>query len=335
MVVYAKDAMEGLDIANRLRTSDGRAAVEAEVKARAAKLTELGERPKPVLPRAGTSRSGSVDVVPVREAPDLDRHELALRPGEVWPYLNEQMLFGKHLGLGGNVARLAAAGDEKYLKLQALIDDAKRRAEGGWMRARGVYRYFLANSDGNDLSIYAPGGQEAARFSFPRQPTGEQLSLADYVAPVGGDPDSVAMFVTTAGAGIRKLSQELKDRGEYVLSQTMQALAIETAEAFAEKLHHDLRRMWGIEEPGLAMADIQKARYQGIRVSFGYPACPDLADQETLFRLLQPQSIGVELTDGFMMDPEATVSALVFHHPQARYFGVGVTEDELEPVTSG
>jgi 5-methyltetrahydrofolate--homocysteine methyltransferase len=336
VVVYAKDAMEGLDVANRLRTADGRAAVEAEVKARAAKLTELGERPKPVVPRAGTSRSASVDIVPVREAPDLERHELALRPGEVWSYLNEQMLFGKHLGLGGSVARLAAAGDQKYLKLQAVIDDAKRRAEGGWMRARGVYQYFLANSDGNDLVIYAPGGQEAARFTFPRQPTGDQLSLADYVAPVGGDRDSVAMFVTTAGAGIRKLSQELKERGEYVLSQTMQALAIETAEAFAEKLHHDIRRTWGIEDPaGLTMADVQKARYQGIRVSFGYPACPDLSDQETLFRLLQPRSIGVELTDGFMMDPEATVSALVFHHPQARYFGVGVTEDQLEPVTSG
>ncbi|HEV1998635.1 MAG TPA: vitamin B12 dependent-methionine synthase activation domain-containing protein, partial [Candidatus Dormibacteraeota bacterium] len=336
VVVYAKDAMEGLDIANRLRTPEGRAKIEAEVKERTAKLGALGERPRPVLPEAGTTRSSTVEVAPVREAPDLERHELALRPSEVWPYLNEQMLFGKHLGLGGNIARLAAAGDAKYLKLQAVIDDAKRRADGGWMRARGVYQFFLASSDGNDVVIHRPEGGEAARFSFPRQPTGDQLCLADYVTPVGGDADSVAMFVTTAGAGIRKLSQELKDKGEYVLSQTMQALAIESAEAFAEKLHHDIRRMWGIEDGAdLTMADIQKARYQGIRVSFGYPACPNLADQEILFRLLRPDSIGVQLTDGFMMDPEATVSALVFHHPQARYFGVGDTADELDPVPAG
>ena len=91
--------------------------------------------------------------------------------------------------------------------------------------------------------------------------------------------------------------------------------------------------MWGIEDPAnLTMADIQKARYQGIRVSFGYPACPELSDQAILWRLLEPAGIGVELTDGYMMDPEASVSALVFHHPQGRYFGVGVTEDELEPA---
>ncbi|MGI8609904.1 MAG: methionine synthase [Candidatus Dormibacteria bacterium] len=336
VVVYARDAMEGLDIANRLRTPEGRRKVEGEVAERAAKLTELAERPKAAAPQAGTSRSSSVSVVPVREAPDLERHELALRPGEVWPYLNEQTLFGKHLGLRGNIARLAERGDPKYLKLQAVIDDAKRRAEGGWMRARGVYQFFKANSDGNQVIVYSPTGQEAARFHFPRQPSGDQLCLADFVAPVGGDPDTVAMFVTTAGAGIRKLSQELKERGEYVLSQTMQALAIETAEAFAEKLHHDIRQVWGIADPPLmSMTDLQKARYQGIRVSFGYPACPNLADQEILFRLLQPESVGVQLTDGFMMDPEATVSALVFHHPQARYFGVGVGEEELEPVPAG
>ncbi|MEA2681928.1 MAG: 5-methyltetrahydrofolate--homocysteine methyltransferase [Chloroflexota bacterium] len=333
VVVYAKDAMEGLDIANRLRTPEGRAQVEEQVKARVAKLGEVAEKPARPVVTAGTDRSGSVQVSPVREAPDLERHELALRPSEVWPYLNEQTLFGSHLGLTGNVRRLAEAGDEKYLKVKAMVDDAKRRAEGGWVRARGVYQYFLANSDGNDVVLYAPNGQETARFTFPRQPTGDQLCLADYVAPVGGDPDSIALFVTSAGAGIRKLSQELKERGEYVLSQAIQALAIETAEAFAEKLHHDIRRMWGIEDAtSLTMADIQKARYQGIRVSFGYPACPDLSDQETLFRLLHPQSVGVDLTDGFMMDPEASVSAVVFHHPQARYFGVGVTEDQLEAV---
>jgi 5-methyltetrahydrofolate--homocysteine methyltransferase len=251
------------------------------------------------------------------------------------------MLYGKHLGLQGNVHRLMGGDDAKFLKLQEIVEDAKRRAEGGWIRARGVHQYFLAGSEGNDVVIFAPpenrssaGGAELARYTFPRQAEGDRLCLADYVAPLAsGETDTVAMFVTSCGAGVRKLSQELKDKGEYVLSQTMQALAIETAEAFAEKLHHDLRRGWGIEDPpDFSMADIHKARYQGIRVSFGYPACPNLSDQAILWRLLKPETVGVELTDGFMMDPEASVSALVFHHPQAKYFGVGAAEEELQPA---
>ncbi|MEA2646379.1 MAG: 5-methyltetrahydrofolate--homocysteine methyltransferase [Chloroflexota bacterium] len=341
VVAYAKDAMEGLDLANRLTQPGGREALAELAAERAAKLTALADsKPKVEVKPAGTDRSPAIEVVPARPAPDLDRHELAVRLGDTWPYLNEQMLFGRHLGLGGNVGRLRDAGDEKYLKLKAIVDDAKKRAEGGWLRARGVYQYFLASSEGNDLIVYgAPDngsgarGPELERFTFPRQATGDQLCLSDFVAPVGQPPDSIALFVTSCGAGVRKLGDELKEKGEYVLSQTIQALAIETAEAFAEKLHHDLRRGWGIEDPAdLTMADIHKARYQGIRVSFGYPACPELADQEKLWKLLRPETVGVELTDGYMMDPEASVSALVFHHPQARYFGVGVAEEELQPA---
>jgi 5-methyltetrahydrofolate--homocysteine methyltransferase len=129
--------------------------------------------------------------------------------------------------------------------------------------------------------------------------------------------------VSTCGEGVRERATELKDRGEYLLSHTLQALAVESAEAAAERLHRKIREGWGLfDSPDLTMQDRLKAKYQGIRVSFGYPACPNLADQQLLFRLLQPASIGVELTEGFMMDPEASVSALVFHHSQARYFSI-------------
>ena len=104
-------------------------------------------------------------------------------------------------------------------------------------------------------------------------------------------------------------------------SHALQALAIECAEAFAEMLHARLRTQWGFPDPAdLPMADKLKARYRGIRVSFGYPACPELADQATLWRLLAPEQVGIRLTEGFMMDPEASVSAVVFHHPAAKYF---------------
>ena len=106
----------------------------------------------------------------------------------------------------------------------------------------------------------------------------------------------------------------------------MQALALESAEAYAELLHARIREAWGFPDPiDLGMLDRFRTRYRGIRMSFGYPACPDLDHQEKLWRLLGPNEIGVHLTDGMMMDPEASVSALVFHHPQAQYFGVGDT----------
>ena len=115
----------------------------------------------------------------------------------------------------------------------------------------------------------------------------------------------------------------MKHAGEYLRSHILQALALETAEAFAELLHAELRRQWGFPDPlDLPMSERFKARYRGKRYSFGYPACPRLEDQAPLFQLLRPESIGVQLTDGFMMDPEASVSALVLHHPAATYFSV-------------
>jgi len=151
------------------------------------------------------------------------------------------------------------------------------------------------------------------------QASGDRLCLTDWVRD--DVDDYVALFVTTCGAGVREQATLWRERGDYLRSYALQALAIETAEALAEMLHARLRDLWGFPDPPeLTMEDRLKARYRGLRVSFGYPACPELADQATLFRLLRPEQIGVSLTEGFMMDPEASVSALVLHHPEARYF---------------
>jgi 5-methyltetrahydrofolate--homocysteine methyltransferase len=133
--------------------------------------------------------------------------------------------------------------------------------------------------------------------------------------------DYVALFAVSCGHGVRERAAAWKERGEYLRSHALQALAIECAEAFAEMLHARLRTLWGFPDaPELSVEDKLKARYRGLRVSFGYPACPELADQATLWRLLRPEQIGIHLTEGFMMDPEASVSAVVFHHPAAKYF---------------
>src|SRR5207248_3210152 len=171
----------------------------------------------------------------------------------------------------------------------------------------GVYRWFRARADGETLRLFGADAGEVARFTFPRQPAGERLCLTDYVRD--DIEDSVALFVVTCGPGVRERAQRWKEEGAYLKSHALQALAIECAEAFAEMLHARLRTLWGFPDPPeVTIADRIKGRYRGIRVSSGYPACPDLADQATLWRLLRPdEAIGVTLTEGFMMDPEASV----------------------------
>ena len=135
--------------------------------------------------------------------------------------------------------------------------------------------------------------------------------------------DYVGFFLVTAGKGIRKWAEKLKLEGDFLKNHALQSLALETAEGFAERIHQLMRDDLGISDPiEMSMKERFAAKYTGQRFSFGYPACPNLEDQEKLFRLLQPQDIGVELTEGCMMEPEASVSAIVFAHPEARYFNV-------------
>ena len=167
-------------------------------------------------------------------------------------------------------------------------------------------------------------------FRFGRQPKADGLCLSDYILDASdGRRDQIALFVVTAGTGVREHSEAAKERGEFFLAHGLQALAIESAEACAEWVHRRLREDWGFPDaPELTMQQRFTSRYHGKRYSFGYPACPNLEDQVGLFRLLKPESIGVELTEGFMMEPEASVSALVFHHPDCAYFTAAEAETE-------
>jgi 5-methyltetrahydrofolate--homocysteine methyltransferase len=323
VTLYAKDAMDGLDLANQLFSAVARDRLVERVRAEQAALTAADARgsegaravPAPERPRARLER------IPPPTPPDLEPHLLRDVPlPHIYPYLNLQMLYGKHLGLRGVVERLLASGDPKALELHETVERLKRDAiTGRLLRAHGVYRWFRARAAGDAVVVVDSTGRELTRFEFPRQKDGERLCLADYVRD--DVDDFIALFALTCGEGVRELASRWKDQGEYVRSHTLGALAIESAEAFAEMLHARLRTLWGFPDPpDLAISEKLKGRYRGIRVSFGYPACPNLADQTTLFRLLEPETIGLHLTEGFMMDPEASVSALVFHHPAAKYF---------------
>jgi 5-methyltetrahydrofolate--homocysteine methyltransferase len=321
LCTYAKDAMHGLKLVERLLDPAAKPDLQQEVTDlitadTADAAQEPGEAAEPGRTAAAEVRRD----VPVPIPPDLDRHVAELDLDKVWEYLNPQMVYGKHLGLKGSVKRLREEGDPKLAKLEAVMEELKDLGRHGALKARAVWRFFPAEADGNRVTLRDPEtGNPVASWDFPRQNREGGLSLADYVLP----GDHIALFVTTSGEGVRERVETWKHQGEYLKSHAFAALALETAEAAAEWLHACLRKRWGFPDaPDLALEDKLAARYRGKRYSFGYPACPDLAFQRELFHALRPEEIGVHLTEGDMMDPEASVSALVFHHPDARYFGV-------------
>jgi 5-methyltetrahydrofolate--homocysteine methyltransferase len=337
-VRYASDAMAGLAIANEIQGTGHRAqggdAVPATVSVSPApQLTgSPAVSPAPLPPSSPTASPSSAParqqavattaVIDLPSPPDFKRHLLRNLPiDEVFAHLNPQMLFGKHLGVRGSVRRLLEAGDEKVAELkrrvEALQDAAVSRQ---WLKLAGVYRFFRAHGRGDSVVILDPDGRELAALPFMRQAKPPNACAADWVHPDTEAGDTVAIFVVTAGIGVRAHAIDLRAQGKLLDSVALQALALETAEATAEWPHRKLRELWGFSDPSeMTMEERFRARYRGIRLSFGYPACPDLEPQVDIFRLLQPQDIDIHLTEGFMMDPEASVSAVVFHHPDARY----------------
>jgi 5-methyltetrahydrofolate--homocysteine methyltransferase len=323
-VCYAKDAMTGLRLMNELsdpvrrdnvlqqHTHVGTAVLdEAAPVAQEPAGEERSPRVRidlPIPPAAYSERK-------VRDVPDLH---------EVWSYINPFMLFGRHLGFRGNFEKALAEHDPRAIELQQNMEEVKRQA-AEFMKIGAVWQFFEAERRGNSIALFAAGENSPAHtFHFQRQRVGDKLCLSDYVLPPqNGVRDHVALFVVTAGAGIREKSEEAKAAGSYLYSHGLQALAIETAEACAEWLHRRIREDWGFPDPPtMTMPDRFTSRYRGKRYSFGYPACRNLEDQAGIWMLLRPEAIGVHLTEGMMMDPEASVSALVFQHPDCTYFSV-------------
>jgi 5-methyltetrahydrofolate--homocysteine methyltransferase len=328
-VCYAKDAMTGLRLMNQLMDPATREKVLQEHVAAGegsavATAVLVAEPPK-------VTRSPKVRIdLPISKVAYLDR-KVRLVPdlNEVWSYINPFMLYGRHMGFRGDFEKRFAERDPKAVELFESMEEVKREA-AEFMKPRAVWQFFEAESDGELTHLFAPGGSEPTHtFRFPRQRLGDFLCLSDYVLPQQeGKRDHIALFVVTAGEGVRERAEKAKNEGYYFKSHGMQALAIESAEACAEWLHRRIREDWGFPDPPeMTMAQRFTSRYRGKRYSFGYPACPNLDDQAAIWKLLRPEEIGVQLTEGFMMDPEASVSALVFQHPDCTYFSVGDVGD--------
>ncbi len=331
-VCYAKDAMTGLRLMNELMDPATRAKVISEQLASGNGIsvtTTVKVVEKPAVKRSPKVRAD----LPIQPVGYLDR-KVRLVPDlrEIWSYINPFMLYGRHMGYKGNFERQLAARETKAVELFNEMEEVKKEA-AEFMKVRAVWQFFEAEAEGEALHLYAPGGKEAVvTWQFKRQKGGDQLCLSDYVLePKDGKRDHVAVFVVTAGEGVRERSEKAKNEGYYFRSHGLQALAIESAEACAEWLHRRIREDWGFPDAAeMTMAQRFTSRYRGKRYSFGYPACPDLEDQAGIWKILKPEDIGVQLTEGFMMDPEASVSALVFQHPDCTYFSVGESTEGSE-----
>ncbi|OGR97685.1 MAG: methionine synthase, partial [Elusimicrobia bacterium GWF2_62_30] len=309
-VFYSGDAMEGVNYALKYAT-EGAAAC-------ASKASTPDSKPAGSAPAVSASSAQPLAEYYPADIPapaDLERHFIEDQDlEELFANLDDNLFSLRFLKV--NKAQPQKA--EEALKLLAGMK--KEIIAGNLIKPRAVYRFFPVNSSGNQLLVYGADGAPAASFLFPRRAEGVKLCLADFAAPVaGGKKDHAAFFALTCGEGILEFARRERKAGNYLRSYLVEALALTLAEAFADVLHLRIRKDWGIAEEKPARP-LLRGKYRGKRYSFGYPACPDLANQKILFDLLKPADAGLSLTDGFMMDPEASVSAIVFHNPKAIHF---------------
>jgi 5-methyltetrahydrofolate--homocysteine methyltransferase len=318
-VFYCKDAFEGLQVLEDLQNPDRRESTllarfeEAE---REAGLHKKVRRRKP--------QSGSVTPATHLPTPSVWGarvvHEMPLEA--VFQHLFKNELF--RLSWGGKNTR----GDE-WVALKAefekkLVAMQKEALAEGWLKPQGVYGYWPAQSDQQDLIVYDPEAfkngvvRELLRFTFPRQSAGDMLCLADYFASVDSDRvDTVAFQIVTVGHRATQRFDSLQDSGNYSEAYYIHGLAVQTAEAAAEYLHRHIRR------------ELELPDGQGKRYSWGYPAIPELEDHSKVFALLPAErELNMELSSAFQLIPEQSTAAIVVHHPEAKYYNVGVSRVE-------
>lgn len=317
----------------------------ARLAAGAATSAAVAEPEAPPLAASDVPRNVPIPIPPFWGSRVVERVDL----DDVYPFINTTALFrGQWQFKKGarSDAEYKAAIEENIIP---VFERLKARCQDEHiLRPAVVYGYFPCQADGDDLIIYdprspglrdhpeaarpaaadwprAPGGlTELLRFTFPRQQGRKRLCISDFFRPAtSGDLDVIAMHCVTVGRRVSEVARELFERNEYTEYLYMHGFGVECAEALAEFWHKRIRQELGIGgEDSPRIRDLFTQHYRGSRYSFGYPACPDLADQEKLWRLLEPQRIGCELTENWQIDPEQSTSAIIAHHPQAKYFAV-------------
>ncbi|MGB6479873.1 MAG: vitamin B12 dependent-methionine synthase activation domain-containing protein, partial [Candidatus Sulfotelmatobacter sp.] len=350
-VFYAEDAFAGLHVMEDLITEDGaREArlLDGRTVKEYAKAAAVDEETGPVF----SERSVVVTDAPNSPEPPfwgvrVKQYDVR----DVFPYINETALFKNQWQLKtASQADYVRLVEEKFRPIKKKLEEEV--AATGLFEPKVVYGYFPCQSEGNDVVVYdvptndsgrnertqtadsslslgmtksSKDLRELLRFTFPRQREGRRLCISDFFSSkASGKMDVIGFSLVTIGAKASVETQKLFEGGEYTKYLYLHGLSVETAEALAELHHKTMREELGIAgEDAPAIRDLFHQKYRGSRYSFGYPACPNLEDQTKLFVLLKPEeNVGVRLTSGFLLEPEQSTSALVVHHPGAKYFVV-------------
>ena len=321
-VRYAKDAFEGLSLMDALMT--------AKRDGGAPSLPPLRERRTPVRQNfhdsiIDTKRSDVASDNPLPRVPFYGSRLVKGIPIQDYlGYLDERALFVGQWGLSGARGQYEEMAEmEGRPRLRQLVNEALSQ---GWFNAAVVYGYFPCYSEGNDLVILHHDadryGQERLRFTFPRQRRDRRLCISDFFRPKeSGEIDLVAFHVVTMGESVSQATAELFAKNNYREYLELHGLSVQLTEALAEHWHARIREEMGFaSDDSRELGEILDQGYRGSRYSFGYPACPDLEAQRELCDLLQPERIGVTLSEEFQLHPEQSTSAIIVHHPEAKYF---------------
>ena len=341
-VAYARDAFDGLSLMGKVVNGEF-AGFVAERTSKAAARTRSGKKPRTLEHANGNAPSPVLRPVEVEEI-RLRRHELThdvtpptppfLGPRLIdhvpvkalLPWLNEQMLYQFHWGYEKQGRRLEEFLAWAQKELRPVLADLVARAEQERVFApKAAYGYWRAAGEGNDIVLFdESGAKELARFRLPRQAKEGGLCVADFLRDIDEEQrDVMALQVVTVGQRASEVARQWFADNRYQDYVRLHGLGVELAEALAEYVHAKIRAELGFAgEDARDMRTLLKQGYRGSRYSFGYPACPNLADQGALLALLGASRIGVELGEEWQLWPEQSTSAIVLHHPQARYFNV-------------
>ncbi|MFF6878881.1 methionine synthase [Streptomyces sp. NPDC012474] len=324
-VRYARDAFEGLRLMDALigvkRGVPGAKLPELKQRrVRAAAPADVEERPEEGHVRSDVATDNPVPEPPFRGTRVIKGIQLK----EYASWLDEGALFKGQWGLkqartGEGPSYEELVESEGRPRLRGLLD---RLQTENLLEAAVVYGYFPCVSKDDDLIILDEQGNERTRFSFPRQRRGRRLCLADYFRPEeSGERDVVGLQVVTVGSRIGEETARLFEANAYRDYLELHGLSVQLAEALAEYWHARVRSELGFagEDPG-EMQGMFELKYRGARFSLGYGACPNLEDRAKIADLLQPERIGVELSEEFQLHPEQSTDAIVIHHPEAKYF---------------
>jgi 5-methyltetrahydrofolate--homocysteine methyltransferase len=341
---YAHDAFAGLRTMDQLvgatdqaeehaAEQTGKATVVEDVEDLVGEEAKLGirktARPRGAMPSGNTTHTARSLVrpdVPIPTPPFYGSRVVDDIPlDDVFAFVNENALFKGQWQF--KQGKLPPAQYQLLVQEQVrpIYEELKARSHFQELLVpKVVYGYFACQSSGNDLIVYDENQRERVRFTFPRQPANKHLCLADFFASQeSGRMDVVGFHLVTVGHRASEYAHELFKSDNYAEYLYFHGLSVETAEALAEFWHKRMREELGIAGgDATTLSRLFHQDYQGSRYSFGYPACPRLEDQEKLFTLLEPARIDVTLSEEFQLEPEQSTSAIIVHHPEAKYFSI-------------